>query len=132
MKKLLACLLACFMTLSTSCFATEIDLSSLSDAELTALLQDVNAEYEKRNMTEKLGTQIPSGDYEVGVDIKEGRYIFIGRGPIYVPYIELEDETIKLHFLEQHVVTLTEGQKLFVSNNVGIAELSEEKDFWQP
>ena len=51
-----------------------VDLAALSDADITALLEQVNAEIVRRGI-EKTAT-LPKGSYIAGRDLPAGRYIY--------------------------------------------------------
>lgn len=70
-KKLIACV-ALSVTLTTTCFAGPVDLSSYSDEEILEILNDVNAELANRGI-EKTAT-LGAGDYKVDSDIPAGKY----------------------------------------------------------
>ena len=73
-RRFLCCLLAGLMLASSAAVAEQINLSSLSDAEIVELLTQVNQEIVSRgiNKTAKLA----KGAYTGGRDLPLGRYIF--------------------------------------------------------
>ena len=72
-----ACLLLAILTLALPAMAETIDLSKLSDQEIVALLEEVNAEIVSRGIN-KTAT-LPQGAYIAGKDLPAGRYIFTCR-----------------------------------------------------
>ena len=71
MKRLLSLFLLLTILLSTA-FAESV-FSNMTDEELIQAQQDLNEEIMKRGLLKKV--KIPSGVYEVGVDIPAGKYV---------------------------------------------------------
>ena len=73
--KAAAALLLLLAALCSLCAAAEeIDLSRMSDAELTALLEQVNGEIAARGIEKT--AKLAKGTYIAGVDIPAGRYVY--------------------------------------------------------
>lgn len=71
-RRLICCLIICFMLVPTA-FADTINLSSMTDAEIVALLDQVNQEIVSRGIS-KTAT-LSKGSYIAGKDLPVGRYI---------------------------------------------------------
>lgn len=95
MKKVLALVLA--LTLFTvplcTAAATGTDLSGMTNEELTALKEQLDAEMMNRGMVKT--AEIPAGDYIIGIDIPQGNYVLtnekIDTGCVYYQYASQED-----------------------------------------
>ena len=95
MKKVLALVLT--LTLLTvplyAAVATGVDFSSMTDEELTALKQQLDAEMLERGMVKT--AEIQAGDYTIGVDIPQGDYELINEvnetGVVYYRFPTQED-----------------------------------------
>jgi len=74
MKKLFSLLLAALLMLTTAVMADGVDLAQMTDNDVLALLEQVNAEIVSRGIA-KTAT-LPKGAYIVGRDLPAGRYIF--------------------------------------------------------
>ena len=72
-RRFLCCLLV-LLLLIPAALADTVDLSSLSDDELIALLDQVNAEVVSRRINKT--AKLPQGSYIGGKDLPVGRYIF--------------------------------------------------------
>ena len=72
-RRFLCCLLV-LLLLIPAALADTVDLSSLSDDELIALLDQVNAEVVSRGINKT--AKLPQGSYIGGKDLPVGRYIF--------------------------------------------------------
>lgn len=70
----LCCLLACLLLIPFA-LADTVDLSTMSDDEIVALLTRVNDEIVKRGIN-KTAT-LPQGSYIGGKDLPAGKYIFV-------------------------------------------------------
>ena len=71
MRRLIALLLTVMM-ISTAAFASEIDISGMTDEELISLKTSIEDELAVRGATD--GDVMLEGAYEVGVDIAAGKY----------------------------------------------------------
>lgn len=71
----LFCLLLVSMLLIPAALADKVDLSSMSDDEIVALLTQVNNEVVSRGIN-KTAT-LPQGSYIGGKDLPVGKYIFV-------------------------------------------------------
>ena len=71
----LLCLLFVFLLLIPAALADKIDLSSMTDDEIVALLNQVNDEVVSRGIN-KTAT-LPQGSYIGGKDIPVGKYIYV-------------------------------------------------------
>lgn len=74
MKKLFCLSLVFCLMFAISAFASDIDLSSMSDEELLELKTNVDTEVSNRNLDG--GFELPIGVYKIGTDIKAGSYVF--------------------------------------------------------
>jgi len=77
MKKVLALVLALTLFTVPLCTAAAAgtDLSGMTNEELTALKEQLDAEMMNRGMVKT--AEIPAGDYTIGVDIPQGDYELI-------------------------------------------------------
>ena len=72
-RRILCCTVVCILMISVAVAAT-VDLSSMSDEEVLALLDQVNQEVVSRGLNKT--AKLPQGAYIGGKDIPVGRYIF--------------------------------------------------------
>lgn len=126
MRKIFALVIA--LTLLTvplyTAVAAEVDLSGMTDEELTILKQQLDAEMLDRGMVKT--AEIPAGDYTIGVDIPQGDYELINEkvdtGCIYNLYATQDDykngkdmgANWPLGLNDSAKITLTDGQILSV------------------
>ena len=68
------CLLVACLLLTPVAVADAVDLSSMTNEEIVALLDQVNAEIVNRGINKT--AKLPQGTYIAGSDIPAGRYIF--------------------------------------------------------
>lgn len=68
------CLLLVCLLLTSVAVADPVDLSSMTNDEIVALLDQVNAEIVNRGINKT--AKLPQGTYIAGSDIPAGRYIF--------------------------------------------------------
>ena len=68
------CLLLIAALLVPAAAADSMDLSSLSNDEIAALLEKVNEEVVRRGISKT--AKLPKGSYTAGIDIPAGRYIY--------------------------------------------------------
>lgn len=71
--RFLCLLVVCFLLIPVA-VADTVDLSSMSDDEIIALLDELNEEIVRRGINKT--AKLPQGTYNVGSDIPAGRYIF--------------------------------------------------------
>ena len=71
-RRFLCCLLVCLL-LIPSAFASSVDLSSMSDDEIVALLTQVNNEIVSRGINKT--AKLPQGGYIAGKDIPAGIFL---------------------------------------------------------
>ena len=71
-RRLLCCLLICLLLIPAA-VADPVDLSSMSDEEIVALLDQVNQEIVSRGINKT--AKLPQGAYIAGKDLPVGRYI---------------------------------------------------------
>ncbi len=69
-----ACLLLVCCLLFSAAVADTVDLSSMSNDEIIALLNEVNEEIVRRGINKT--AKLPQGTYIAGNDIPAGRYVF--------------------------------------------------------
>ena len=74
MKNLVLLILALLLVSIMAVHAEGIDLSGMSDEEIIQLYEMVSQEMTDRNLTKSADLQ--EGDYVIGVDIKQGSYVF--------------------------------------------------------
>ena len=67
------CILICILLIPVA-FAETVDLSSMTDEEVVALLTRVNEEIVSRGINKT--AKLPQGGYIAGKDLPAGRYIF--------------------------------------------------------
>lgn len=68
------CILVIFLLLIPVAVADTVDLSSMSNDEIVALLDEVNEEIVRRGINKT--AKLPQGTYIAGSDIPAGRYVF--------------------------------------------------------
>ena len=73
-RRLTACLLLLTLLFGLTASHAEVNLSSMTDEEITALLADVTAEVARRGI-EKTAV-LPKGAYLTGRDLPAGRYLY--------------------------------------------------------
>lgn len=93
MKKFVVLLLVTMMLFAVPVLASDtIDLKSMSDKDLLKLQENVQNEIKDRGIDR--GSEIPTGRYIAGIDIKTGRYVITGsKGD---PCVSIFDENGKL------------------------------------
>ena len=128
MKKVLALVLALTLFTVPLCTAAAAgtDLSGMTNEELTALKEQLDAEMTNRRMVKT--AVLPMGTYTIGVDISQGDYMLINDvdgGATYCQYASNEDlengiimdvEWLKNVNTSARVV-LTDGQILQITGN---------------
>ena len=128
MRKIFALVIA--LTLLTvplyAAVAAGVDLSGMTDEELTALKQQLDAEMLDRGMVKT--AVLPIGTYTVGIDIPKGDYALINDvdgGATYCQYASIDDLNngvlMDANWLEDlnstARVVLTDGQVLQITGN---------------
>lgn len=72
-RRLICCLLVALLLIPAA-LADTVNLSTMSDAEIIALLEQVNQEIVNRGINKT--ARLPQGGYIAGKDLPAGRYIF--------------------------------------------------------
>ncbi len=72
-RRIICCLLVALLLIPTA-LADTVNLSTMSDAEIIALLEQVNQEIVNRGINKT--ARLPQGGYIAGKDLPAGRYIF--------------------------------------------------------
>ena len=130
MKKVVALALALMLWIVPLCaaMATGVDLSRMTDEELTELKQQLDAEMRERGLGDTV--VLPVGTYTIGKDIPQGDYVLLNENGERVCFYYIcatqedaeyhmsEVETTPLNNLGDSVkITLKTGQILVIYNN---------------
>lgn len=89
MRKTFALTLVFCLMLTVTSFASDIDLTSMSDENLLELKTKVDTEITNRGLDD--GFELPEGVYKIGTDIKAGSYVFYNLN-------DSEDRTSYIHW----------------------------------
>lgn len=113
MKRLFLLILVLTMAVSPA-LAAEIDLTTMTDAELVELRAQID------EILNDNGSKIYEGTYVAGTDIKPGRYeLTCYRGTLDLMYVNLYADNTQENKLESY--TLTTGSSIYVNLTEGMA-----------
>ena len=117
-RRFLCCLLVCLL-LIPSAFASSVDLSSMSDDEIVALLTQVNNEIVSRGINKT--AKLTQGGYIAGKDIPAGRYIFtsLAKGDDWGNLTVKSDEGQGKLILWEVISASDDPETVFVTLNKG-------------
>ena len=122
MKKLVLLVVALLLVSIAAVHAAGIDLSRMSDEELTELAIQINEELHSRNLSES--QYLYQGMYEVGKDIEPGRYVFKSEkvienkreyGEIYLSEEHQRPQGTRMQAGDEWSARLNEGAKLWLT-----------------
>jgi len=140
MKRITVVLMLLLTVLSVPSFAADLDLSSMTDLELTDLRADIDKELASRNVDESY--VIPSGFYEVGVDLIDGKFMAypIDENIGMVIFGDTREEAEEVdenewYFAKQDdpaPITLDKGEWLHLPQKTLLIKASSESFPWMP
>lgn len=112
----LACLICCLW--SSSMYSADIDLSGYSIDELLELRKLITEELSNKGYSEKL--EFPNGEYECGVDIKPGRYLFSVEGEkVFGRVIRYDSKEDSDNDVNDHTQYFDEGDSKYIEFKEG-------------
>lgn len=122
MRKIVLLIISLFLVSIMAAHAEGIDLSGMSDKELTELAMQINEELHSRSLVE--AQYLYQGMYEVGKDIEPGRYVFKSEkvienkreyGEIYLSEEHQRPQGTRMQAGDEWSARLNEGAKLWLT-----------------